>query len=69
MGRKLYYFRKESGLEIDFVTRYIGKQATEVLASSHFPLDPQVWQSIAKYVILKNLRSLGKIVIAQIYDC
>ncbi len=25
MGRKLYYFRKESGLEIDFVTRYKGK--------------------------------------------
>lgn len=25
MGRKLYYFRKDSGLEIDFVTRYQGK--------------------------------------------
>ena len=25
MGRKLYYFRKESGLEIDFVIRYKGK--------------------------------------------
>lgn len=25
MGRKLYYFRKDSGLEIDFVTRYNGK--------------------------------------------
>lgn len=22
MGRKLYYYRKDSGLEIDFVTRY-----------------------------------------------
>lgn len=25
MGRKLYYFRKDSGLEIDFVIRYFGK--------------------------------------------
>ncbi len=25
MGRKLYYFRKDSGLEIDFVTRYKGE--------------------------------------------
>ena len=25
MNRKLYYFRKDSGLEIDFVTRYEGK--------------------------------------------
>lgn len=25
MGRKLYYFHKNSGLEIDFVTRYKGK--------------------------------------------
>ncbi len=25
MGRKLYYFRKDSGLEIDFVIRYLGK--------------------------------------------
>ncbi len=25
MGRKLYYFNKDSGLEIDFVTRYKGK--------------------------------------------
>ena len=25
MGRNLYYFRKESGLEIDFVIRYKGK--------------------------------------------
>ena len=25
MGRKLYYFRKDSGLEIDFVIRYQGK--------------------------------------------
>ena len=25
MGRKLYYFHKDSGLEIDFVMRYNGK--------------------------------------------
>lgn len=25
MNRKLYYFHKDSGLEIDFVTRYKGK--------------------------------------------
>ncbi len=25
MGRKLYYFRKDSGLEVDFVTRYKGE--------------------------------------------
>ena len=25
MGRKLYYFHKDSGLEIDFVIRYKGK--------------------------------------------
>ncbi len=25
MNRKLYYFRKDSGLEIDFVTRYRGE--------------------------------------------
>jgi predicted AAA+ superfamily ATPase len=25
MGRKLYYFHKNSGLEIDFVTRYKGE--------------------------------------------
>ena len=25
MGRKLYYFHKDSGLEIDFVIRYRGK--------------------------------------------
>ena len=25
MGRKLYYFHKDSGLEIDFVTRYKGE--------------------------------------------
>lgn len=25
MGRKLYYFRKDSGLELDFIIRYRGK--------------------------------------------
>jgi len=25
MGRKLYYYRKDSGLEVDFVTRYKGQ--------------------------------------------
>ena len=25
MGRKLYYFHKDSGLEVDFVIRYKGK--------------------------------------------
>ena len=25
MGRKLYYFRKDSGLEVDFVIRHKGK--------------------------------------------
>ena len=35
MGRKLYYFRKDSGLEIDFVIRYRGKCVlTEVKAST-----------------------------------
>jgi hypothetical protein len=35
MNRKLYYFRKDSGLEIDFVTRYEGKcTLVEVKASN-----------------------------------
>ena len=35
MGRKLYYFRKDSGLEIDFVMRYKGEcTLVEVKASS-----------------------------------
>ena len=35
MGRKLYYFRKDSGLEVDFVIRYKGKcTLVEVKASS-----------------------------------
>lgn len=35
MGRKLYYFRKDSGLEIDFVIRYKGKcTLVEVKAKS-----------------------------------
>ena len=35
MGRKLYYFRKDSGLEIDFVTRYKGEVTLiEVKASN-----------------------------------
>lgn len=25
MGRKLYYFRKDSGLEVDFIIRYKGE--------------------------------------------
>ena len=34
MGRKLYYFHKDSGLEVDFVTRYKGKcTLVEVKAS------------------------------------
>lgn len=35
MGRKLYYFHKDSGLEIDFIIRYKGKSTlVEVKASS-----------------------------------
>ena len=35
MNRKLYYFRKDSGLEIDFVTRYEGEcTLVEVKASN-----------------------------------
>lgn len=35
MGRKLYYFRKDSGLEVDFVIRYKGKcTLVEVKAAS-----------------------------------
>lgn len=35
MGRKLYYFRKDSGLEVDFVIRYKGKcTLVEVKAST-----------------------------------
>ena len=35
MNRKLYYFRKDSGLEIDFVTRYNGEcTLVEVKASN-----------------------------------
>lgn len=35
MGRKLYYFHKDSGLEIDFITRYKGKATLiEVKAKS-----------------------------------
>ncbi len=35
MGRKLYYFRKDSGLEIDFVIRYKGEcTLVEVKAKS-----------------------------------
>ena len=35
MGRKLYYFRKDSGLEIDFVIRYKGAcTLVEVKANS-----------------------------------
>ena len=35
MNRKLYYFRKDSGLEIDFVTRYEdGCTLVEVKASN-----------------------------------
>ena len=35
MGRKLYYFHKDSGLEIDFVIRYKGECVlVEVKASS-----------------------------------
>ena len=35
MGRKLYYFRKDSGLEVDFIIRYKGKSTlVEVKAKS-----------------------------------
>ena len=35
MGRKLYYFHKDSGLEIDFVMRYCGRSTLlEVKAST-----------------------------------
>lgn len=35
MGRKLYYYRKDSGLEIDFVIRYEGECAlVEVKATT-----------------------------------
>ena len=35
MGRKLYYFRKDSGLEVDFVIRYKGEcTLVEVKAST-----------------------------------
>ena len=35
MGRKLYYFHKDSGLEIEFVMRYAGKNTLlEVKAST-----------------------------------
>ena len=35
MGRKLYYFRKDSGLEVDFVIRYKGKSTlVEVKANN-----------------------------------
>ena len=35
MGRKLYYFRKDSGLEVDFVIRYNGEcTLIEVKATS-----------------------------------
>ena len=35
MGRKLYYYRKDSGLEVDFVMRYDGEcTLVEVKASS-----------------------------------
>ena len=35
MGRKLYYFRKDSGLEVDFIIRYKGKSTlVEVKANS-----------------------------------
>lgn len=35
MGRKLYYFHKDTGLEVDFVIRYQGKAAlVEVKAST-----------------------------------
>ena len=35
MGRRLYYFRKDSGLEVDFVIRYKGEcTLVEVKAST-----------------------------------
>ncbi len=35
MGRKLYYFRKDSGLEVDFVMRYMNECVlVEVKATS-----------------------------------
>ena len=37
MGRKLYFFRKDSGLEIDFILRYKGKATLlEVKASTGY---------------------------------
>ena len=42
MGRKLYYFHKDSGLEMDFVIRYKGEcTLVEVKATSGMSIPPQ----------------------------